>query len=149
MTNTVHRLTNSTDFDSFLKQLGFIVDRQQSNFWNLVKCFDNHDSKWKIVAYVQVLSSDDQSGRKNGSNYESGSGSDNSSYGDKSDQEEGEAELSEMNMPDKSSGSEPEQACYQFFTYDIKDQPPHPEDKLRKSENKLFKKDEELFFGDD
>ena len=55
-----------------------------------------------------------------------------------------------ISEPNNSSGSEPEQACYQFFIFDIEDQPPiPPKVKLRKSENKLFKKDEELFFGDD
>ena len=55
MTITSRRLTNSTDFDSVLKQFGFTVDRlkQQSNYWNLVKCFDSHDEKWKVLAYVQ------------------------------------------------------------------------------------------------
>ena len=54
MTNTARKLTNSTDFDSVLKQFGLIVDRRhQSNFWNVVKCFDNHDGKWKMLAYVQ------------------------------------------------------------------------------------------------
>ena len=96
MTITSHRLTNSTDFDSVLKQFGFIVDRQQSKYWNLVKCFDCHDGKWKTLVYVHV----------------------------------------------------PEQARHYLFTYDIKDQPNPPDDKLRKSESKLFKEDEELFFGD-
>ena len=96
MTNLAHTLTNSVDFDSVLKKLGFIVDRKNSKYWNLVKCFDYRDEKWKTLSYLEVKG----------------------------------------------------QICYQFYIFDYKEQPAPPKVKLRKSENKLFKRDEELFFGD-